>query len=97
MEVETYVGLELIAKVPMDWNLLLSCRFAYRILFRHSHHHNVRVHHTNKSCAYIHQSHSVAHTNHILLKQQFNPFKPSFTIAIFIHNKPRIAVAILDL
>ena len=27
----------------------------------------------------------------------FNPFKPEFTIVIFIHNKPRIAVAILGL
>ena len=27
----------------------------------------------------------------------FNPFKPEFTIFIFIHYKPRIAVAILDL
>ena len=27
----------------------------------------------------------------------FNPFKPEFTIAIFIHYKPRIATAILDL
>ena len=26
-----------------------------------------------------------------------NPFKPEFTIDIFIHYKPRIAVAILDL
>ena len=26
----------------------------------------------------------------------FNPFKPEFTIAIFINYKPRIAVAILD-
>ena len=26
-----------------------------------------------------------------------NPFKPDFTIVIFIHYKPRIAVAILDL
>ena len=26
-----------------------------------------------------------------------NPFKPEFTIVIFIHHKPRIAVAILDL
>ena len=26
-----------------------------------------------------------------------NPFKPEFTILIFIHYKPRIAVAILDL
>ena len=26
-----------------------------------------------------------------------NPFKPEFTIIIFIHYKPRIAVAILDL
>ena len=25
----------------------------------------------------------------------FNPFKPEFTIVIFIHYKPRIAVAIL--
>ena len=27
----------------------------------------------------------------------FNPFIPEITIVIFIHNKPRIAVAILDL
>ena len=27
----------------------------------------------------------------------FNPFKPEFTIVIFIHYKPRIAVAIFDL
>ena len=27
----------------------------------------------------------------------FNPFKPEFTIVVFIHYKPRIAVAILDL
>ena len=26
-----------------------------------------------------------------------NPFKPEFIIIIFIHYKPRIAVAILDL
>ena len=30
-------------------------------------------------------------------KNIFNPFKPEFTIVIFIHFKPRIAVAILDL
>ena len=29
--------------------------------------------------------------------QRFNPFNPEFTIVISIHNKPRIAVAILDL
>ena len=28
---------------------------------------------------------------------QLNPFKPEFTIGIFIHYKPQIAVAILDL
>ena len=28
---------------------------------------------------------------------QINPFKPEFTIVIFIHYKPRIAVAIHDL
>ena len=27
----------------------------------------------------------------------FNPFKPEFTIVIFIHYKPRIAVTIFDL
>ena len=27
---------------------------------------------------------------------RFNHVKPEFTIVIFIHNKPRIAVAILD-
>ena len=29
--------------------------------------------------------------------EPFNLFKPEFTIVIFIHYKPRIAVAILDL
>ena len=29
--------------------------------------------------------------------ERVNPFKPEFTIVIFIHYKPRIAVAILDL
>ena len=29
--------------------------------------------------------------------QRVNPFKPEFTIVIFIHYKPRIAVTILDL
>ena len=28
---------------------------------------------------------------------RFNPIKPEFTMVIFIHYKPRIAVAILDL
>ena len=28
---------------------------------------------------------------------RLNTFKPEFTIVIFIHYKPRIAVAILDL
>ena len=27
----------------------------------------------------------------------FNPFRPEFTIVIFIHFKPQVAVAILDL
>ena len=27
----------------------------------------------------------------------FNPFRPEFTIVIFIHYKPQIAVAILEL
>ena len=29
--------------------------------------------------------------------QRFNPFIPEFSIVIFIHYKPRIAVTILDL
>ena len=29
--------------------------------------------------------------------RDINPFKPEFIIVIFIHYKPRIAVAILDL
>ena len=32
-----------------------------------------------------------------MLYQVINPFKHEFTIIIFIHYKPRIAVAILDL
>ena len=33
----------------------------------------------------------------IVMCKWFNPFKPEFTIFIFIHYKPRIAGAILDL
>ena len=33
----------------------------------------------------------------VIYNISFNPFKPEFTIVIFIHYKPRIAVAILDL
>ena len=35
--------------------------------------------------------------NRNMVQNDFNPFKPEFTIAISIHYKPRIAVAILDL
>ena len=33
----------------------------------------------------------------IACSEGINPFKPEFTIVIFIHYKSRIAVAILDL
>ena len=33
----------------------------------------------------------------LYISNLFNPFKPEFTIVIFIHYKQRIAVAILDL
>ena len=33
----------------------------------------------------------------ILQLFSFNPFKPEFTFVIFIHYKPGIALAILDL
>ena len=33
----------------------------------------------------------------IINRLTLNPFNPEFTIVIFIHYKPRIAVAILDL
>ena len=33
----------------------------------------------------------------IMLSGWVDPFRPEFTIVIFIHYKPRIAVAILDL
>ena len=33
----------------------------------------------------------------VCLETPINPFDPEFTIVIFIHYKPRIAVAILDL
>ena len=33
----------------------------------------------------------------IIILNSFNPFQPEFTSVIFIHYKPRIAVAILDL
>ena len=35
--------------------------------------------------------------NLTLVALVFNPLKPEFTIVIFIHYKPRIAVAILNL
>ena len=35
--------------------------------------------------------------SHVCILVTFKPFKPEFTIVIFIHYKPRIAVAILDL
>ena len=39
------------------------------------------------------------HDNRVDIKYKLvvSPFKPEFTIVIFIHYKPRIAVAILDL
>ena len=37
------------------------------------------------------------YTGHTVSSDGINPFKPEFTIVIFIHYKPRIAVAILDL
>ena len=40
---------------------------------------------------------SVFEKKQIILEDMLNPFKPEFTIVIFIHYKPRIAVAILDL
>ena len=36
-------------------------------------------------------------TGRIWLGSHLNPFKPEFTMVIFIHYKPRIAVAILNL
>ena len=43
----------------------------------------------------------VTHRQRLVWKNKqpllFNPFEPEFTIVIFIHYKPRIAVAILDL
>ena len=39
----------------------------------------------------------VIYLNLALAGECLNPFKPEFTIVIFIHYKPRIAVAILDL
>ena len=39
--------------------------------------------------------HSVLETSGVIYR--INPFKPEFTMVIFIHYKPRIAVAILDL
>ena len=35
--------------------------------------------------------------NNVISNFTLNPFKPEFTIVIFIHYKARIAVAILDL
>ena len=40
--------------------------------------------------------HNIVQVN-LILNLTYNIFKPEFTIVIFIHYKPRIAVAILDL
>ena len=53
---------------------------------------NVRIAHT-KHHSQIHINPLLLITTHVV----FNPFKPEFIIVIFIHYKPRIAVAILDL
>ena len=37
------------------------------------------------------------HSMYYSYLEYLNPFKPEFTIVIFIYYKPRIAVAILDL
>ena len=37
------------------------------------------------------------HTHTLHQIDCINPLKPEFTIVIFIHNKPRIAITILDL
>ena len=42
-------------------------------------------------------SSNLSHHPQEVLLAQFIPFKPEFTIVIFIHYKPRIAVAILAL
>ena len=42
-------------------------------------------------------SHFLMYLYRIYKLSCFNPFRPEFTIVIFIHYKPRIAVAILDL
>ena len=42
-------------------------------------------------------SHNYLFHENSVSKYLFYPFSPEFTIVIFIHYKPRIAVAILDL
>ena len=39
----------------------------------------------------------IIHVRHVFSTERINPFKPEYTIVIFIHYKPRIAVAIFDL
>ena len=44
------------------------------------------------------RTHALSFPGHLSQRwPNINPFKPEFTIVIFIHYKPRIAVAILDL
>ena len=45
----------------------------------------------------LRRSTSIEQTLSLSCARAVNPFKPEFTIAIFIHYKPRIAVAILNL
>ena len=47
-----------------------------------------------RSSDYVEKSVCFAHSKIFII---FNPLNPEFTIFIFIHYKPRIAVAISDL
>ena len=47
----------------------------------------------DKNCQNI----GILHSKFTRVVPQLNPFKSEFTIVTFIHYKPRIAVAILDL
>ena len=96
---------------PFKWRLIChnmthvhgnESTFKNHIMSIKSHGTNVAFKHVDYSCCCIgavgygfYWESTTPHMQSYI--SQLNPFEPEFTIVIFIHYKPRITVAILDL
>ena len=58
---------------------------------------NFMIHFLTSRSDFSHNFIPLFHTVRLDMTSTINPFEPKFVIVIFIHYKPRIAVAILDL